>query len=152
MVKTIDHRVWYPVLSDIHWGLGADSLWTGGLVFPQSYMAMCLIMPRGPPPAASWLWAGGWGDGKMGMEAEAQGGPQSQSQLDPGSRVLTRRPTPHSERRSRAHIFRWLSSIYRQTRGELPCTHNTQCALIWFVVVIVVFLFCFCFFIERLII
>lgn len=50
MEKIIDHRVWYPVVSDIHWGLGIDSRWTGGLVFPQSYMAACLIMPRGPPP------------------------------------------------------------------------------------------------------
>lgn len=126
MVKTIDHRVWYPVLSDIHWGLGADSLWTGGLVFPQSYMAMCLIMPRGPPPAASWLWAGGWGDGKMGTEAEAQGGPQSQSQLDPGSRVLTRRPTPHSERRSRAHLQMAQLCLQADTRSAPMHTQHTM--------------------------
>lgn len=36
MEKIIDHRVWYPVVSDIHWGLGADSLWTGSLVFPRA--------------------------------------------------------------------------------------------------------------------
>lgn len=46
------------------------------------------------------------------MEAEAQRGPQSQSQLDPGSRVLTRRPTPHSERWFPVHTSSDGSALY----------------------------------------
>lgn len=60
-------------------------------------------MPCEPPPAVPGLWAGGWEDGGMGMQAEALQGLQSLSQ-DPGFRVLTRRPTPHSKR-------------------HFPCTH-----------------------------
>lgn len=95
-------------------------------MFPQGYMAAGLIMPHGPPPAASWLWAGGWGDGRMGMEAEAPWGPQSLSHLDPGFRVLTRRPTPHSERQFPVHTSSDGSALYtgRHTSAPMHTQHT----------------------------
>ena len=86
------------MVSDIHWGLGTDPLWMGGLVFPWQYMAAGPIIPCGLPPAGSWLWAGGRGEWRKGMEAEALQGLQSLPQLGPGFSVMTRRPTPHSKR------------------------------------------------------
>lgn len=68
------------------------------------------------------------------MEAEALQGLQSLPQLGPGFSVMTRRPTPHSKRHFPCVQPQMAQLCIGADPQQLPCTHGTQCALIWVLV------------------
>lgn len=119
------------MVSDIHWGLGTDPLWIGGLVFAWQSMAA-------EPPHALWAtsscflvvgrWAGRMEDGHRGRSSA--GSPVS---APAGSwlQSVDKETQPPQQETFPMCTASDGSALHMGKPTQLPSTHSTRCTLIW---------------------